>query len=83
MAQVRMSRRAEHDLGRIETTYLPAVAEALRRLADAPLAGRALHGDLDGLRSRRVGAYRIVYRFDPRARVVEVVWIRHRREVYR
>jgi len=27
--------------------------------------------------------YRIVYRFDPQTKVVDVVWIRHRREVYR
>jgi len=31
----------------------------------------------------RVGMYRIVYRFDPRSGVVDVIWIRHRREAYR
>lgn len=83
MAHVRVSRRAQKDLGRIEKRYVGAVAEALRRLVDARLAGKTLTGDLAGLRSLRVGMYRIVYRFDPRENVVEVAWIRHRREVYR
>ncbi|MEK7864017.1 MAG: type II toxin-antitoxin system RelE/ParE family toxin [Chloroflexota bacterium] len=83
MSRVLVSARAQRDLGRIDRRYLGAVANALRRLADAPLSGKALTGDLGGLRSLRVGAYRAVYRFDPRSQIVEVVWIRHRREVYR
>ncbi len=83
MPRVRVSRRAERDLQRIERAYLTAVAEALRRLADEPLAGKPLTGDLAGLRSLRVGMYRVVYAFDPAEGLVEVVWVRHRREVYR
>ena len=83
MVRVRISARAERDLKRIEKPYLAAVAEALRRLADTPLAGKALEGDLQGLRSLRVGMYRVVYRFDPRTQVADVAWIRHWREVYR
>jgi len=81
--QVHVSTRAQRDLRRIEKVYLAAVAAALRRLPEDPLAGKLLGGDLEGLRSLRVGMYRIVYRFDPRGQVVDVVWIRHRREVYR
>ena len=83
MAEVRVSRQAAKDLERLPKVYLAAAASALRDLGPAPLAGKPLAGDLTGLRSRRVGMYRIVYRFDPRSGVVEVVWIRHRREVYR
>jgi mRNA interferase RelE/StbE len=83
LAQVVVSARAEKDLRRVPNAYLRAVAAALRRLAAEPLAGKPLAGDLEGLRSLRVGMYRVVYRFDPREKLVEVTWIRHRREVYR
>ncbi|HLZ49029.1 MAG TPA: type II toxin-antitoxin system RelE/ParE family toxin [Candidatus Limnocylindria bacterium] len=83
MADVRVSRQAARDLERLPKVYLAAAAAALRSLGPAPLGGKPLTGDLTGLRSLRVGMYRIVYRFDPRSGVVDVVWIRHRREVYR
>ena len=83
MAEVRVSRQAAKDLERLPKAYIAAAAAALRTLGPAPLAGKSLGGDLAGLRSLRVGMYRIVYRFDPRPGVVDVVWIRHRREVYR
>ena len=83
MAEVRVSRQATKDLERLPKPYLAASAAALRTLRLAPLGGKPLAGDVTGLRSLRVGMYRIVYRFDPRSGVVDVVWIRHRREGYR
>jgi mRNA interferase RelE/StbE len=83
VADVRGSRQAAKDLERLPKPYLAAAAAALRTLGPAPLAGKPLAGDLTGLRSLRVGMYRIVYRFDPQTKVVAVIWIRHRREVYR
>ncbi|MHB8632144.1 MAG: type II toxin-antitoxin system RelE family toxin [Candidatus Limnocylindria bacterium] len=82
MAGVCVSRQAATDLERLPKAYLAAAA-ALRALGPAPLDGKPLVGDLTGLRSLRVGMYRIVYRFDPHSKVVDVIWIRHRREVYR
>jgi mRNA interferase RelE/StbE len=83
VADVRVSRQAAKDLERLPKAYLAAAAAALRALGPAPLGGKPLRGDLTGLRSLRVGMYRIVYRFDPRSGVVDVVWIRHRREAHR
>lgn len=83
MADVRVSKQAATDLERLPKPYLAAAAAALRTLAPAPLGGTPLAGDLTGIRSLRIGMYRIVYRSDPRSGVVDVVWIRHRREAYR
>ncbi len=52
-------------------------------MGEDPLAGKILHGDLEGLRSLRIGSYRVVYLFDQRLKKVEIVWIRHRKEAYR
>ncbi len=45
--------------------------------------GKPLRGDLVGLHSARVGAYRIVYEIDQGSRTVRVIYIDHRADVYR
>jgi len=53
-------------------------------LLDNPYrVGKALLGDLVGLHSARVGAYRIVYDIDEPTRTVRVVYIDHRADIYR
>ena len=60
-----------------------AVVEALGLLEREPEAGHALRGRLSGLRSLRVGVYRIIYELDEQKRVVRVLTIRHRAIVYK
>ncbi len=45
--------------------------------------GKPLRGDLAGLHSARVGAYRIVYEINQANRLVRVIYIDHRADVYR
>ena len=45
--------------------------------------GKALRGDLAGLHSARVGAYRIVYEINQDNRTVRVIYIDHRADIYR
>ena len=83
MADVILSERARRDLLRLARRYLGPVEAAIDRLGEDPLAGKILHGDLEGLRSLRIGSYRVVYLFDQRLKKVEIVWIQHRKEAYR
>lgn len=56
----------------------------LGALLDNPhRVGKALRGILTGLHSARVGAYRVVYEINETDRVVRVVYIDHRADVYR
>jgi mRNA-degrading endonuclease RelE of RelBE toxin-antitoxin system len=48
-----------------------------------PTQGHALRGRLRGLRSLRVGAYRVIYQLTDEGRTVRVVAIRHRSVAYR
>lgn len=53
-------------------------------LLDSPYrVGKPLARELSGLFSARRGAYRVVYRIDDEARVVQVVRIDHRSDVSR
>ena len=66
-----------------------AVAAAVLEVCDAALAdnphrvGKPLFGPLAGCYGARRGTYRIVYRIDEDSRVVHVLDIGHRSEVYR
>lgn len=66
-----------------------AVAAAAYEFITGPLlqepyrVGKRLLPPLDDRLSARRGTYRIVYRVDDKARVVTVVDVAHRRDVYR
>lgn len=57
------------------------VRAALDRLVRDVEAGKALQGDLQGLRSLRVARFRVIYRA-PARRVIEIVTIGPRDRVY-
>lgn len=72
-----------------ETTLPEAVAAAAYEFITGPLlsqphrVGKRLLAPLDDRFSARRGTYRIIYRIDDKTRVVTVVDIGHRRDVYR
>lgn len=57
------------------------VRAALDRLAQDIEAGKALQGDLQGLRSLRVARFRVIYRA-PVRRVIDIVAIGPRDRIY-
>ena len=52
-------------------------------LANPHRVGKPLRGDLLGMHSARVGAYRVVYEVNTPDRTVQVIYIDHRADVYR
>jgi len=66
-----------------------AVALAVWKFCNGPLrdepqrVGRPFGRELDGYFSARRGAYRLIYRVHADARIVHVVRIEHRADVYR
>jgi mRNA-degrading endonuclease RelE of RelBE toxin-antitoxin system len=71
--------------GRLPEAVAAAVIEFCAvTLADNPQrVGKPLFGPLAGCHGARRGTYRIVYRIDESARVVHVLDIDHRADVYR
>jgi mRNA-degrading endonuclease RelE of RelBE toxin-antitoxin system len=78
---VRLSNRAEKALESIDVRFKERLKEAIRELSRNPLLWKKLKGMLAGLRSYRVGSFRIVYRFSKE--LLEVVYIDDRKDVYR
>lgn len=82
---VRWTASAQRDLRRLPEKIATAVVEfGYGSLAENPQrVGRALHLELAGLHAARRGDYRIVYRIDVESRVVRIVHVDHRADVYR
>jgi mRNA interferase RelE/StbE len=82
VGRVELVRRARREVLELERPLADAVSEALGLLEREPEAGHALRGRLRGLRSLRVGTYRIIYQLDERKQVVRVLAVRHRTVAY-
>jgi len=57
------------------------VKAAMKIIMSDPGAGKSLRDELEGLRSFRVGRFRIIYRM-PSKRVIEIVAIGPRKSIY-
>ncbi|HKZ13726.1 MAG TPA: type II toxin-antitoxin system RelE/ParE family toxin [Solirubrobacterales bacterium] len=82
MARLVLARRARRDLLDLGWLLIDAIEDALGLLERDPFAGHALRGRLRGLRSFRVGAYRILYQVTDEGKTVRVAAIRHRSVSY-
>jgi len=82
MAEIRFTRRALRDIRKLAPAAQRQIEVALDELIDEPRAGDRLHGEWGGYWKLRTGDYRIIYRVVDRD-VVEVQYVRHRREAYR
>ena len=74
---------AEKQFLRLSKLVRVRIAAAVAKLADEPLLGKPLKGQLKEYRSYRVGDYREIYYVKQRELFVYVVAVAHRREVYR
>jgi len=81
VAKVFLARAACDALAELDFLVAEAALEALDALGRDPDLGYELHGRLTGLRSYRVGTYRIIYELRD-AKTIRVVAIRHRGTAY-
>ncbi len=81
MARVVVARTAREALAALDFMVADAVLDALGELERDPHLGHELRGRLTGLRSYRVGVYRIIYELRD-DKTVRIVAIRHRGAAY-
>ncbi len=75
---------AVRDLERLPEKAAAAVVESFQAIvADPRRVGKPLRLQLEGFWSARRGPYRVIYRVDDQERVVTVVAVGHRGDVYR
>lgn len=78
MAEVVLARRARAELLELGWLLIDAVEDAPGLLARAPHRRHELRGRLRGLRSPRVGSYRVIYQLSADEKTGRVAAIRHR-----
>jgi mRNA interferase RelE/StbE len=82
VARVVLARRVRTELLELNWPLIDAIQDALGLLERDPLAGHELRGRLRGLRSLRVGTFRVIYQLADDEKTVRVVAIRHRSVAY-
>ncbi len=84
MYEIVLSRQAARYLGRLDRTSQQRVVDRLEQLAEKPMGPFTKPlTNAEGLRSSRIGTWRIVYRVDEASHEVLVSDIAPRGEVYR
>ncbi len=84
MYEIILSRQAARYLERLDRTAQQRIVDRLEQLAKNPLGPFTKPlTNAEGLRSSRVGTWRIVYRIDASTHAVQVSDIAPRGEVYR
>jgi mRNA interferase RelE/StbE len=83
VARVVLARRVRLELLELDWPLIDAVEDALGLLERDPRAGHELRGRLRGLRSLRVGSYRVIYQLTDAEQTGRVASVRHRSMAYR
>lgn len=86
MHRTELSRPAAKDLEKIfrsDKKLYQRFINAIQAIAQNPMDGKPLHGELKGLRSYRLGSYRILYEVRHGELLVVVIDLGHRREIYK
>lgn len=78
-----IARRADKNFLRLPRKIQAKIIDGYKKLKDNPIAGEKLQGELADRYKLRVGDYRIVYKFDSKQSLVEVLEIEHRQGVYK
>jgi mRNA interferase RelE/StbE len=82
--QIEWKSSALHELKRLDRQIIPRILVAVEVLASNPFPPgvKKLHGGESAYRIR-IGDYRVIYQVFSNRLVIEVVRVRHRKDVYR
>ena len=83
MYRIELRRRAQRTLDKLPKNDFEAIIEAIKNLAQTPRPRGIEKVKSTGLWRIRQGDYRIIYAIDDNERLVTVVRVGHRREIYR
>ena len=83
MYKIIISPKAIKELKIIKKLHREAFKKALVGLAENPLDGKPLSKEFIGKYSYRVGVYRIIYIFNKRDKIINVITAGHRGFVYK
>lgn len=81
--EIRLKRSAEKELDQLEASVRDRIERRLLQLEAVPFPAGAKRLQGNDRFRLRIGDYRVLYTIDHKKRVIEVVAVGHRKEVYR
>ncbi|PIP16622.1 MAG: hypothetical protein COX46_01115 [bacterium (Candidatus Ratteibacteria) CG23_combo_of_CG06-09_8_20_14_all_48_7] len=84
--QIKFDTRAARDLRKLRqksAVIIPSLIRTINSLPTDPYQGKPLKGNKRGCYSCRVGDYRIIYEIYPTEKIIHIIRIGNRKEVYR
>lgn len=82
MYEIIVQHPAERFIKSLKKEEQRKILDSIERLVDKPHLGKELVGRLTGLRSLRVGIYRIIYKTEDTKLIILVLRIGFRRNIY-
>ena len=83
MWKIQYTQKAIKSFEKVNPDVIKNLRVAIEKLKSLPDLGKQLTGPLKGLRSLRIGDYRIIYKKEKEVFVILVITIGHRKEVYK
>jgi mRNA interferase RelE/StbE len=83
MYRIELRRKAQSSLDKLPKSDFTAIIEAVKNLAESPRPKGVEKIKSAGLWRIRYGDYRIVYSIDDDNKIIVILRIGHRREIYR
>lgn len=80
---LQIAQSADKNLSKLPKNIQSKIITSFDKIKQNPVMGIKLHGELKNYYKFRVGDYRIVYRFNSKESLVQIVKIEHRQGVYK
>lgn len=81
--KIEYNKEAVRNLEKISTSEINKIFKGIELLKENPDLGKQLVGPLKGLRSLRIGKYRVIYKKENQIITIIILAIGHRKDVYK
>jgi mRNA interferase RelE/StbE len=80
---LQLAQSVDKELSKLPKHIQLKIISSFNKIIQNPVSGIKLHGDLKNYYKFRVGDYRIIYSFNTKKSLIQVVKIEHRQGVYK
>ena len=80
---LQLAQSVDKNLSKLPTRIRTKIISSFDKIIQNPISGIKLHGELKNYYKFSVGDYRIIYSFDAKKSLIQIVKIEHRQGVYK
>ena len=81
--KLRLAQSVDKNIAKLPKYIQAKIFSSFDRIMQNPVSGIKLHGELKNYYKFRVGDYRIIYSFNVKESLIQIVKIEHRQGVYK